>query len=1171
MPRDRPLQRSPLDDIGFHARAGEPDCSADRHELRGLRAHGRHLLLPRHRRRPGGERKRTVAAGERRRPDRAAARARRRVGLRRGRRHDGRGQLRQRQRRHRQRPDLDDGRKVRERAHVRRRQRPRHRRRREQPRLHDRDDARGVGAADRARQRLADGADEGADVGRLLRPLRERNRGHKVPAGEIFTTTYREAGASTQLAASTWTHIAATYNGTTLAVYVNGSQAGQLVTTGPIIVGTGALRIGGNSVWGEWFQGDIDEVRVYNRALAATEIQADMNRPVTNPDGVAPSAPGTLVATGTLSSAQLTWGAATDNTGVVRYNVHRGTSAGFTPSVANRVAQPTGTSYTDPVAAGTYYYRVTAEDAAGNVGAPSNEASAQVGDLTPPGQPGTLGAVGAVGRATLSWGVATDNVGVVRYNVHRGPDASFVPSAANRIAQPTGTGYVDITAPGTYSYKVTAEDAAGNIGAASNAATATVTTDTRRRAHRPVSAAPSSARQSTSPGPARPTTSASRATTSTAARPWASPRTPGTGSRSRPGRATATAASPPAPTTTASPPRTRPATSARSRTSDAATVADATPPTAPSGVTAAAARQHRQRLLDGFDGQRRGRPLQPPPRRDVRLHAVRGEPGRAADRDLVRGPLARARHLLLQAHRRGRGRERRACLEHRQRDRPRHHCSHRSWSARRHRQLEPGVADVDRRDRQRRRHALQRPPPHDGRLLAERWEPDRAARRHELRRHRARAGTYYYRVTAEDAAGNISVPSARRTPVRRRRPLSVSSPPTGSTQGAVPPSPTSPATGTTARSRTPPGRVPLRVGSGTRSRSTAPTRSSPFRTRRRCSRRPASPSRRGCVRRRRRLAHRPLEGAAGLLRLGLYSDMDANRPAAYVFTRHRPRGARNLAVAANTWTHLAATYNGTVLALYVNGTQAATFLTSGPITTNAGALKIGGNAVWGEWFAGLIDEVRIWNHARTATEIQADMNTSISAPDTTPPSTPGTLTATGGLGQVALAWTSRDRQCRRRPLQRPPRDDAPASRRAPPTGSRNRPARATPTQASPRAPTTTASPPRTPPATSARPRTRRSALVTADTTPPTVSIDARRAPAPPVNGTVTVTSSAIDNVAVAGVQFTADGERHSGAEDTAAPYSVAGTPLTAPNGPTPLSAVAARRRRQPRHLAPSRS
>ena len=50
------------------------------------------------------------------------------------------------------------------------------------------------------------------------------------------------------------------------------------------------------------------------------------------------------------------------------------------------IAQPTGTSYTDTgLAAGTYYYKVIAEDAAGNVSPASNEASATVtGDVVAP-------------------------------------------------------------------------------------------------------------------------------------------------------------------------------------------------------------------------------------------------------------------------------------------------------------------------------------------------------------------------------------------------------------------------------------------------------------------------------------------------------------------------------------------------------------------------------------------------------------------------------------------------------------------------------------------------------------------------------------------------------------------------------------------------------------------
>lgn len=40
------------------------------------------------------------------------------------------------------------------------------------------------------------------------------------------------------------------------------------------------LKFGGNAVWGEYFAGQLDEIRIYNRALSATEIQSDMNTPL---------------------------------------------------------------------------------------------------------------------------------------------------------------------------------------------------------------------------------------------------------------------------------------------------------------------------------------------------------------------------------------------------------------------------------------------------------------------------------------------------------------------------------------------------------------------------------------------------------------------------------------------------------------------------------------------------------------------------------------------------------------------------------------------------------------------------------------------------------------------------------------------------------------------------
>jgi hypothetical protein len=92
-------------------------------------------------------------------------------------------------------------------------------------------------------------------------------------------------------------------------------------------------------------------------------------------DTTAPSAPGSLSASAASSSQiNLSWTASTDNVGVVDYDVSRSTD-GASFSV---VASTTGTSHSDTgLAASTpYWYRVTANDAAGNTSAASNTASA---------------------------------------------------------------------------------------------------------------------------------------------------------------------------------------------------------------------------------------------------------------------------------------------------------------------------------------------------------------------------------------------------------------------------------------------------------------------------------------------------------------------------------------------------------------------------------------------------------------------------------------------------------------------------------------------------------------------------------------------------------------------------------------------------------------------------
>src|SRR6185295_11995350 len=104
-------------------------------------------------------------------------------------------------------------------------------------------------------------------------------------------------GAPSAIPLNTWTHLAQTYDGSTIRLYVNGTQVASAARTGALQTTTSPLWIGGNNPYGEYFQGRIDDARVYSRALSASEIVTDMSLPVggsTPTDTTPPSAPGTL-------------------------------------------------------------------------------------------------------------------------------------------------------------------------------------------------------------------------------------------------------------------------------------------------------------------------------------------------------------------------------------------------------------------------------------------------------------------------------------------------------------------------------------------------------------------------------------------------------------------------------------------------------------------------------------------------------------------------------------------------------------------------------------------------------------------------------------------------------------------------------------------------------------
>ncbi len=91
-----------------------------------------------------------------------------------------------------------------------------------------------------------------------------------------------EAYGQERLPQKVWTHLAMTYDGGKLRLYIDG----KLVDTeeGPApMTGEGDLELGGNTIFGNYLQGTLDEVRIYDRALDAAEVDSDMEAPIQTP------------------------------------------------------------------------------------------------------------------------------------------------------------------------------------------------------------------------------------------------------------------------------------------------------------------------------------------------------------------------------------------------------------------------------------------------------------------------------------------------------------------------------------------------------------------------------------------------------------------------------------------------------------------------------------------------------------------------------------------------------------------------------------------------------------------------------------------------------------------------------------------------------------------------
>ncbi|MCK4883681.1 MAG: LamG domain-containing protein, partial [Candidatus Diapherotrites archaeon] len=92
-------------------------------------------------------------------------------------------------------------------------------------------------------------------------------------------TNWQGDGISTQLVAGVWQHFVIVKNGVNITHYLNGLQSVTGTTTNPTIANnSGSFSIGRHSSNVRFFNGEIDDVRLYNRALSNDEINAHYER-----------------------------------------------------------------------------------------------------------------------------------------------------------------------------------------------------------------------------------------------------------------------------------------------------------------------------------------------------------------------------------------------------------------------------------------------------------------------------------------------------------------------------------------------------------------------------------------------------------------------------------------------------------------------------------------------------------------------------------------------------------------------------------------------------------------------------------------------------------------------------------------------------------------------------
>ena len=80
-----------------------------------------------------------------------------------------------------------------------------------------------------------------------------------------------------------------------------------------------------------------------------------------------------------------------------------------------------------------------------------------------------------------------------------------------------------------------------------------------------------------------------------------------------------------------------------------------------------------------------------------------------------------------------------------------------------------------------------------------------------------------------------------------------------------------------------------------------------------------------------------------------------------------------MAAIPGRWYHIAGTYDGTSIKIYINGIELNSINQTGAIDVSSATFKLGAWAT-GNYLDGQMDEIRVWNTARTATQIRENLH-----------------------------------------------------------------------------------------------------------------------------------------------------------------------------------------------------